>query len=458
MFALVGQVERPFLGSRGVPGDRPGRDARRAGEVGRPAGDRRRAAGRRRTSGSRGPGWAPRTGPPVVVGGPARRGRGARRAGDVARSRGARHVRGAARGHRPAGVRAATGHPGRRRRPPRPDVHRAAQVRRAAPRPGHRRLASRRRHLERPSAVPGDGRARRSAVRPCPPGGRRRDARHRLSPERGDLVRLHDPAGRDALGPRRRRARAERGPAGRRHRHRRRRAGLPARRERAAARRCGPRRRASGDPRCEQRRRPRDLGGRDHRRRRRLGRAGRPSGSDDRDPAPGAPRRGDPDHRCRELRGLGRPGLPLPPPRDVPRTHVGGDGVRAAGRDHGRAHPPRPTGRRPRRRRRPGDDDGRARDRGPRARSCRSSSSSTTNGTEPSGCGRNERGTGQGVATELGPVDFAAIARACGARGARVETDAEFEPALRTALAADRPTVIQVALDRRWVSVDQRPA
>ncbi len=71
---------------------------------------------------------------------------------------------------------------------------------------------------------------------------------------------------------------------------------------------------------------------------------------------------------------------------------------------------------------------------------------------------QEQRGTGQGVATELGPVDFAAIARACGARGARVETDAEFEPALRSALAADRPTVIQVALDRRWVSVDQRPA
>lgn len=71
---------------------------------------------------------------------------------------------------------------------------------------------------------------------------------------------------------------------------------------------------------------------------------------------------------------------------------------------------------------------------------------------------QEERGTGQGVATELGPMDFAAIARACGARGVRVETDAEFEPALRAALASDRPTVIQVALDRRWVSVDQRPA
>ena len=59
------------------------------------------------------------------------------------------------------------------------------------------------------------------------------------------------------------------------------------------------------------------------------------------------------------------------------------------------------------------------------------------------------------VGTDLGPVDFAAIARACGARGARVETDDAFEPALRQALASDRPTVIQLTLDRRWLSVDQ---
>ena len=38
-----------------------------------------------------------------------------------------------------------------------------------------------------------------------------------------------------------------------------------------------------------------------------------------------------------------------------------------------------------------------------------------------------------------------------------VTTDMEFEPALRAALAADGPTVIQLALDRAWVSVD-RPA
>ena len=70
---------------------------------------------------------------------------------------------------------------------------------------------------------------------------------------------------------------------------------------------------------------------------------------------------------------------------------------------------------------------------------------------------QERRGTGIGVATELGPVDFAAIARACGARGVRVERDDEFEPALRAALVADRPTVIQLALDRSWVSIDQLP-
>jgi acetolactate synthase-1/2/3 large subunit len=59
--------------------------------------------------------------------------------------------------------------------------------------------------------------------------------------------------------------------------------------------------------------------------------------------------------------------------------------------------------------------------------------------------------------TSLGPVDFAAVARACGARGVRVDTDPAFEPALRTALAASGPTVIHLALDRRWVSVDDHP-
>ena len=62
------------------------------------------------------------------------------------------------------------------------------------------------------------------------------------------------------------------------------------------------------------------------------------------------------------------------------------------------------------------------------------------------------------IGTDLGPVDFAAVARALGGRGIRVETDAAFEPALRQALATqDRPTVIQLSLDRRWRSVDDHP-
>jgi acetolactate synthase-1/2/3 large subunit len=68
---------------------------------------------------------------------------------------------------------------------------------------------------------------------------------------------------------------------------------------------------------------------------------------------------------------------------------------------------------------------------------------------------RRTAGGGAAIATDLGPVDFAAIARACGARGIRVETNAAFEVALRQAIANDRATVIQVALDRGWVSPDR---
>ena len=65
------------------------------------------------------------------------------------------------------------------------------------------------------------------------------------------------------------------------------------------------------------------------------------------------------------------------------------------------------------------------------------------------------RGSGEGVGTELGPVDFVAIARGLGARGIRVERDADLESALRQALVEDRSTVIQLVVDRAWVSVDQ---
>jgi acetolactate synthase-1/2/3 large subunit len=59
------------------------------------------------------------------------------------------------------------------------------------------------------------------------------------------------------------------------------------------------------------------------------------------------------------------------------------------------------------------------------------------------------------VATDLGAIDFAAAARAMGAQGGRVSRDAEFEPALRDALAADRPAVIQLEVDPRWVTPDR---
>jgi acetolactate synthase-1/2/3 large subunit len=64
---------------------------------------------------------------------------------------------------------------------------------------------------------------------------------------------------------------------------------------------------------------------------------------------------------------------------------------------------------------------------------------------------------GSTAGTDLGPIDFAAAARALGARGARVDADAGLEPALRQALVADRPTVIQLAMDRRWTGVDATP-
>ena len=60
--------------------------------------------------------------------------------------------------------------------------------------------------------------------------------------------------------------------------------------------------------------------------------------------------------------------------------------------------------------------------------------------------------------TALGPIDFAAVARACGALGLTVETDDAFQPALEEALAARCPVVIHLRVDPRWVSVDEVPA
>jgi acetolactate synthase I/II/III large subunit len=70
---------------------------------------------------------------------------------------------------------------------------------------------------------------------------------------------------------------------------------------------------------------------------------------------------------------------------------------------------------------------------------------------------QDRRAGDSAAATDLGPIDFAAAARALGARGVRVEDDAAFEPALRQALVADRPSVLHLVVDRRWEGVDSRP-
>jgi acetolactate synthase-1/2/3 large subunit len=62
------------------------------------------------------------------------------------------------------------------------------------------------------------------------------------------------------------------------------------------------------------------------------------------------------------------------------------------------------------------------------------------------------RGGPIGPASQLGAMDFAAIAEACGALGLSVNSDAEFEPALRLALEAGRPALLHLALDPRWTT------
>jgi acetolactate synthase-1/2/3 large subunit len=70
---------------------------------------------------------------------------------------------------------------------------------------------------------------------------------------------------------------------------------------------------------------------------------------------------------------------------------------------------------------------------------------------------QDRRADGSVAATDLGPVDWAAVARGFGARGIRVDRDAAFGPAIQQALAADKPTVLHLIVDRRWTGVDARP-
>jgi acetolactate synthase-1/2/3 large subunit len=71
---------------------------------------------------------------------------------------------------------------------------------------------------------------------------------------------------------------------------------------------------------------------------------------------------------------------------------------------------------------------------------------------------QQQRGMNAGLATKLGPVDFSAVAEACGALGISVRSDDEFEPALIQALEAGRPALLHLALDPRWTTPDASPA
>jgi acetolactate synthase-1/2/3 large subunit len=54
------------------------------------------------------------------------------------------------------------------------------------------------------------------------------------------------------------------------------------------------------------------------------------------------------------------------------------------------------------------------------------------------------RSYGQGLASELGPVSFDKVAEGFGARGVRVSSPEEIQPALARGLSEQRPTLIQV--------------
>jgi acetolactate synthase-1/2/3 large subunit len=62
---------------------------------------------------------------------------------------------------------------------------------------------------------------------------------------------------------------------------------------------------------------------------------------------------------------------------------------------------------------------------------------------------------GRVIATDLGPIDLAAVARACGARGLTVDHDEQVGPALAEALSGQGVTVLHVRTDPRYLSVDR---
>jgi acetolactate synthase-1/2/3 large subunit len=79
-------------------------------------------------------------------------------------------------------------------------------------------------------------------------------------------------------------------------------------------------------------------------------------------------------------------------------------------------------------------------------------------GDSPTSLQQLERGGVPGPGTSLGPVDFAAVAAACGAVGISVTSDDEFEPALRQAMEAGRPALLHLIADAHWTAPDGLPA
>ncbi len=61
-------------------------------------------------------------------------------------------------------------------------------------------------------------------------------------------------------------------------------------------------------------------------------------------------------------------------------------------------------------------------------------------------------------ATDLGAIDFAAVARGLGADAFTVERDDEVAETIQAAMATGRPALIHLKVDPRWVSVDDPPA
>jgi acetolactate synthase-1/2/3 large subunit len=60
---------------------------------------------------------------------------------------------------------------------------------------------------------------------------------------------------------------------------------------------------------------------------------------------------------------------------------------------------------------------------------------------------------GRQIATALGAVDFAAMARALGAQGSTVRDEQEFSPAVRDALASGQTTLLHLPIDPQQISV-----